>query len=91
MPYVLRPTLSRNLFRSIIPTLPPSRNISKITLIGRLGAQPDLVPTSSGQDVVRYQMATDHGSRDDRRTSWWNVVSYPTAGMKPVLLSLGKG
>ncbi|KAI4200827.1 MAG: hypothetical protein LQ350_003629 [Teloschistes chrysophthalmus] len=94
----LRPTLSSLLrpctftpLRTFTTTTPT--RLAKISIVGRLAAEPEITPTSSGQDVVRYTLGTSHGPRDNRQTSWWRVSAFPGEGgpLKDTLLGLGKG
>jgi len=69
----------------------PSNPLAKITLIGRLAAEPELTSTSTGQDLVRYSIATNYGPPENRQTSWWRVVSFAEEGKgRERLLGLGK-
>ncbi|KAI4165705.1 MAG: hypothetical protein LQ342_000647 [Letrouitia transgressa] len=67
--------------------------MAKISVIGRLASTPEVLPTSTGNDVVRYALATGHGPKDNRYTSWWKVAAFPADNsvVKDILLSLGKG
>ncbi|KAI4239953.1 MAG: hypothetical protein LQ352_007753, partial [Teloschistes flavicans] len=90
LPSLLRP------FNSIplrtFTTTSPTR-LAKISIVGRLAAEPELLPTSSGQDVVRYTLGTSAGPKENRQTSWWKVAAFPAEGspMKDLLMGLGKG
>lgn len=91
MRFLFHPVQS-NLFARSFSTTIRSRNLAKLTIVGRLAAQPSLVPTSTGQDVVRYALATDSGPRDNKETNWWNVTSFtPEGAGRDYLLGLGKG
>lgn len=73
----------------------PARAYSKITLVGRLTGEPELVPTSTGQEVVKYVVANSYGTKVDRKTNFWRVSYFgrensPT-GRRDFMLSLGKG
>ncbi|KAJ5197014.1 hypothetical protein N7449_007493 [Penicillium cf. viridicatum] len=70
----------------------PANSIARLTLTGRLGAEPELHATSSGQEVVKYTVATSHGNRDNRQTSWWRVANFaPEGGQRDFVLGLQKG
>ncbi|KAK2734644.1 ssDNA-binding protein, mitochondrial [Onygenales sp. PD_40] len=70
----------------------PSRAFARITIAGNLGAQPELRATSTGREVVSYSIATSHGHKDDRQTSWWRVTNFaPEGPARDLLLSLPKG
>ncbi|KAL9025397.1 MAG: hypothetical protein Q9196_005771 [Gyalolechia fulgens] len=98
MPPLPRPSLLSSSFRlTKTPLLhrtfvsTPSRPAANITLVGRLAAEPELIPTSTGTDLVRYAIGTSHGPRDNRQTSWWKVGAYPGGNQKDTLMALGKG
>lgn len=68
------------------------RAVSKMILTGRLGAEPELQATSTGQEIVRYSVGCSHGRQADRRTSWFRVASFQTEGnQRDFLLGLQKG
>ncbi|GAD97394.1 ssDNA binding protein, putative [Paecilomyces variotii No. 5] len=70
----------------------PARSVARLILTGRLGADPELQATSTGQDVVKYVVATSYGPRDNRQTSWFRVSSFqPEGPQRDHLLSLPKG
>lgn len=71
---------------------PAARSLARMTIVGRLADAPELVPTSSGQDIVKYALGTSHGPKDNRQTSWWKVVSFmPEGPRRDLLMGLGKG
>ncbi|KAI4103071.1 MAG: hypothetical protein L6R37_004025 [Teloschistes peruensis] len=90
LPSLLRPFTAAPL-RTFTTTAPT--RLAKISIVGRLAAEPEITPTSSGQDVVRYTLGTSHGPRDNKQTSWWKVAAFPGEGnpLKDVLMGLGKG
>ncbi|CRL28701.1 Primosome PriB/single-strand DNA-binding [Penicillium camemberti] len=70
----------------------PANSIARLTLTGRLGAEPELHATSSGQEIVRYNIATTHGNRENRQTSWWRVTNFvPEGSQRDFVLGLQKG
>ena len=70
----------------------PSRPLAKIQLIGHLAAPPELTATSTGNEIVKYSLATSSGPRDNRQTSWWRVTAFIEAGARrDFLLNLDKG
>ncbi|KAL9021078.1 MAG: hypothetical protein Q9185_001746 [Variospora sp. 1 TL-2023] len=95
---LLRPSLLsslaeplRSTFCRAFTTTRPTR-LAKMSIVGRLAAEPELVPTSTGQDVIRYALGTAHGSRDNRQTSWWKVGAFISEGaVRDTLMGLGKG
>ncbi|KAB8236009.1 single-stranded DNA-binding protein [Aspergillus alliaceus] len=68
-----------------------SRSVARMIITGRLAAAPELQATSSGQDIVRYTVATSTGPRDNRQTSWFKVASFDQGGQRDFLLGLQKG
>ncbi|KAI4095657.1 MAG: hypothetical protein LQ344_001588 [Seirophora lacunosa] len=66
--------------------------LAKICIVGRLAAQPELIPTSSGDDMVRYSLGTSSGPKDNRQTNWWKVAAFLGEGRaRDTLMGLGKG
>jgi hypothetical protein len=67
-------------------------SFAKMTLIGRLGESPEMHPTSTGHEVLRYNVATSSGPRDSPRTSWFRVTSFvPEGPQRDFVLGLEKG
>ncbi|KAI4131993.1 MAG: hypothetical protein LQ338_000977 [Usnochroma carphineum] len=92
----LRPSLCLSPFRSpqLLRTFTttPRPSLARISLVGRLAAQPELMPTSSGQEMVRYALGTGHGPRDNRTTTWWKVATFlPEGPARDAILALEKG
>ncbi|KAI2630799.1 nucleic acid-binding protein [Hypoxylon sp. NC1633] len=80
------PTLSRAFSASA------RRDLAKITLIGNLGATPQVKVTGTGRELVEYIVATQHGPKDNRKTSWFNVSAFVEEGPRRAFLtSLPKG
>jgi single-strand DNA-binding protein len=59
-----------------------AKSINKVTLIGRLGRDPELKYTAGGTAYCRFSMATDDSWTDknsgerQERTEWHNVVAW---------------
>ncbi|KAL7276874.1 ssDNA-binding protein, mitochondrial [Rhizina undulata] len=66
------------------------RDVAKITLIGRLAADPEVVQTSTGREIVKYAVGARYGLGENAKTSWYKVVAFDP-NSKPYLLSLTKG
>ena len=82
---LLRP--STRLFSST-----PRPAVARMTIVGRLADQPELMPTSTGAEVIKYALGTSHGKGDNKTTSWWRVASFtPEGGLRDLMLGLGKG
>ncbi|MCJ1470192.1 ssDNA-binding protein, mitochondrial [Pseudocyphellaria aurata] len=72
-----------------------SNNAAKITIVGRLGAPPQLVPSTEGKgipELIRYALATSYGPKRSK-TSWFNVGCYSgnNEGLRNAMLNLPKG
>lgn len=67
------------------------RSIARISIIGNLADTPELFPTSTGRELVRYSVASNTGPRDNRQTSWFRVTSFAEGPQKDYLLGLPKG
>lgn len=93
-PYLLTSPL-RTLFavhRTFSTASPLQSSVAKIQLIGRLAAEAELAATSDGTDMIRYSLATNSGTKENRKTSWWKIASFAGEGKgRDLLLSLGKG
>ena len=95
---MLRPTISRitaqaGVRRAFSST--PSRPLAKITLIGNLTDTPELVPTSTGRELVRYSVASNSGPRDEsgnRTVSFFRVTAFMNDGpRREFIQNLQKG
>lgn len=71
-------------------------SLNKVILIGRIGQDPKVSYTSSGQAVTNFSVATDEGYRDKNtgqrveRTEWHKIVAWRQAA-EFVANYLGKG
>jgi single-stranded DNA-binding protein len=63
-----------------------------MTLVGRLGADPELAETGKGQ-LIKYVVGTSHGPKDNRQTSWFRVASFAPEGsaQRDYVMGLSKG
>lgn len=68
-----------------------AQNSARMDIIGRLGAEPESISTSTGRDLVRYVVGTDSGPKDNRVTSWFRVASFDEGPRRDYLLGLQKG
>jgi hypothetical protein len=67
----MRPAMRRCTFTTSAP-----RPITKLTLIGRLAADPETVTTSNGQ-FIKYTVVTSNKSRaGEEKPSYFNVASF---------------
>lgn len=49
---------------------------NQVTLVGRLGADPELRHASSGKAVTKMRVATDSGWGENKQTDWHTVVCF---------------
>lgn len=55
--------------------------VNRVTLVGRLGKDPELRYSPSGQAVARFSLATDENRKDPQgnwtqETTWHNIVLF---------------
>jgi len=50
--------------------------INNVTLLGRLGQDPQLETTTSGHSVCKFTIATNHKYKDQENTTWHNIVVW---------------
>ncbi|EFY98801.1 hypothetical protein MHUMG1_06061 [Metarhizium humberi] len=67
------------------------RSVARISIIGNLADTPEIQPTSSGREILKYAVASNTGPKDNRQTSWFRVTSFAEGPRKDFLLSLPKG
>ena len=69
---------------------------NKVSLIGRLGAQPEVVTFDSGRSLARFSLATNESYKDAKgewqeNTQWHNINAWgKTADLVAKLLSKGQ-
>lgn len=73
-----------------------SQSLNKVTLIGRLGKDPETRYTASGQCVANFSLATDESYTDregekQKKTEWHNIVVWGKAAESFVAPYLHKG
>ena len=63
-----------------------------MTIVGRLAAEPEVVNTTLGQEIIRYAVGTSHGPRENRQTSWWKVASFTeNEKLRETIMGMPKG
>ena len=73
-------------------TAAPRSSFAKMTIIGRLADTPELQPTSTGQEILKYVVGTNSGPRDNQKTSWFRVTSFiPEGPQRDFIAGLDKG
>jgi hypothetical protein len=71
-------------------TTRPSQ-LARMTLVGRLGTDPELVDAGKTQ-LVRYVVGSSSGPKDNKQTSWFRVASFaPEGPQRDYILGLSKG
>ena len=91
MSFLLRTTRTTtpSLARAFSTTRPSQ--LARMTLVGRIGADPELAETSKGS-VIKYVVGTSYGPKDNRQTSWFRVASFaPEGPTRDYIMGLGKG
>jgi len=69
---------------------------NKVSLIGRLGAQPELVKLESGKTLARFSLATNESYKDksgewQTQTQWHNITAWgKTASLVEKILEKGQ-
>lgn len=66
-----------------------AREFARLTIVGRLGAKPELASTRAGTEYVKFNVASSTGSAENRKTSWFKISSFRQN--KDYLLGLEKG
>lgn len=69
--------------------------VNKVTLVGNLGAAPELKELQSGQKVCTFSVATSDNYKDDSgqwqdRTEWHRVVAWGNAADRAARLDKGQ-
>jgi tRNA uridine 5-carboxymethylaminomethyl modification enzyme len=68
-----------------------SRPVARITIVGNLADTPELRASSTGREYLRYAVASNTGSAENRKTSWFNVSCFAEGPRRDFYLSLPKG
>ncbi|KAH0544391.1 hypothetical protein FGG08_001417 [Glutinoglossum americanum] len=79
------------LLRRAFSSTPSAHYLARVTVIGRLAADPEAHITSTGKELVKYAVGTSSGSPENRKTSWFRFVSFDEGPRKDFLLGLRKG
>jgi hypothetical protein len=71
----------------------PARSVARLSIIGNLGDTPEMQTTSTGQEVVKFVIASNGGPATNRVTSWFHVTKFLDQEKrgKDFFLSLPKG
>jgi hypothetical protein len=89
---MLRTNAFRTFAKRAFSTSPLRADFARLSVLGRLTSEPELVNTSTGKDLVRYTIASNFGSSDKRQASFFRVASfYPEGPQRDWMLGLPKG
>lgn len=69
----------------------PRAALARMTLIGRLAAEPELVQTSTGREMVRYAVGVSSGTKENPQTSWYRIACFEEGPKRDYVLGLPKG
>lgn len=50
--------------------------MNHLTIVGRIGRDPELRWTNDNKAIASFSVATDYGRDDNKKTSWHNVVAF---------------
>jgi single-strand DNA-binding protein len=64
--------------------------MNNITIVGRIGRDPELKFSQSGMAIANFSVATDYGRDEKKKTTWHNVVVFDKLA-ENVAESLHKG
>ncbi|KAJ6264018.1 hypothetical protein Dda_0157 [Drechslerella dactyloides] len=70
---VLR-TLPRHPAR-LFSTSTPRRDLARVTLIGRVGTDPEISQSAAGNQMMKYTLATSSGQGEARTTQWHRILA----------------
>ncbi|KAK9315579.1 hypothetical protein V1524DRAFT_429231 [Lipomyces starkeyi] len=77
---MIRSMFSRSTLRSTVASArsfsstSAAKDLARVTLIGRLGANPEKATSANGRDYVRYSVAVKQGRETE--PSWYHVVCF---------------
>ncbi|KAK0124431.1 hypothetical protein ONS95_009389 [Cadophora gregata] len=67
-------------------------SFAKMTIVGRLADTPELLPTSTGKEILRYSVGTNSGRGDNQKTNWFRVTAFlPEGPQRDFIAGLEKG
>ncbi|WVQ85522.1 hypothetical protein IAT38_007688 [Cryptococcus sp. DSM 104549] len=87
------PTLATSSARTFSTSAPRASDVAKVTLVGRLGADPELKQTSSGKPYYTYKVVTRSGRKNENglQSSSWHTVHCFREIEYEFLRKIGKG
>ena len=54
-----------------------SSQLARITVIGRVGTDPETIESTKGVTVVKYVVGSSSGPKDKQETSWFKISAFP--------------
>ncbi|KAE8148589.1 hypothetical protein BDV25DRAFT_157997 [Aspergillus avenaceus] len=70
----------------------PAHSVARMILTGRLVNQPEMTATANGQDVIKYTLASNHGSKSSQKASFFKISNFEqNEHSRQFLLGLPKG
>ncbi|KAF2205851.1 hypothetical protein GQ43DRAFT_452893 [Delitschia confertaspora ATCC 74209] len=69
----------------------PRASLARMSIVGRLGAVPEEVQTSTDKNLVRFVVGSKSGKGENQKTSWFRIASFVEGGQKEFLMGLPKG
>ncbi|KAF3930077.1 hypothetical protein ABW19_dt0204965 [Dactylella cylindrospora] len=57
-------------------TTPLRHDIAKVQLIGRIGTEPEISQASNGSPMIKYTLAVNFGSGENRTTQWHRIIAF---------------
>ncbi|KAF2747732.1 ssDNA binding protein-like protein [Sporormia fimetaria CBS 119925] len=64
---------------------------ARMSIVGRLGVQPEEITVSNDRTIVRYVVGTNYGKGENQKTSWFRCASFVDGKQKDFLLNTPKG
>ena len=64
--------------------------MNHLTIVGRVGRDPEIRFTNDGKAVATFSVATDYGRDDNKKTSWHNVCAFGSLA-ENICKSVSKG
>ncbi|KAF3916922.1 hypothetical protein ABW21_db0205879 [Orbilia brochopaga] len=60
----------------LFSTSTPRGDLARVTLIGRVGTEPEMSQSNNGTQMMKYTLATSHGQGDARTTQWHRILQF---------------
>ncbi|KAK6353534.1 ssDNA-binding protein, mitochondrial [Orbilia brochopaga] len=60
----------------LFSTSTPRGDLARVTLIGRVGTEPEMSQSSNGTQMMKYTLATSSGVGEARQTQWHRILAF---------------